>query len=99
LLRGDQRLVFTFLTANRLWSAQLDTWREGEALSPVAAPPAGLFAPTGALGKAWRDRGLSLTLGWATGTERRFTGQVQEFQRGILFLDEQRRAYALFPDG
>jgi hypothetical protein len=99
LLRHEPKIIYTLLTASRLWTAQPDGWRDGETLNPVGTPPAGFQAPAGALGKVWRDVRTGPALGWATAPEVRFSGRAQDFQRGTLLLDATGRAYVLFADG
>lgn len=74
-----------------------DTWRADEPEPPALAPPAERFAPTGRLGKVWREgAGVRARLGWALEPEKRggpwatepqlaLNGALQPFERGAMY--------------
>ena len=83
------------------WGAYVDTYQPSDPDSdptvvvptPVAGEPR-LVQPTGRFGKLWRENAwLRETLGWALGEDSkeaaspitRFTGAIQDFERGVLF--------------
>ncbi|HEX9017250.1 MAG TPA: hypothetical protein VF960_14765, partial [Chloroflexota bacterium] len=81
------------------WTAYKDTYVNGEVLSDVGTPPAGLAAPVRSLGKVWRQTDVRQALGWATGGEQQLTGSVQEFANGRMIWTADKLIYALVTGG
>jgi hypothetical protein len=78
----DQRSTVFVIYNNETWETRVDQFVPGDPTSgPNFIPPAGLFLPSGAIGKVWRDNPtVRQTLGWAVGPEQPFTGRYQNPQ-------------------
>ncbi|MBZ0306410.1 MAG: LysM peptidoglycan-binding domain-containing protein [Anaerolineae bacterium] len=61
------------------WESYVDTWNSTlPASDPALAAPAGLYQPTEAIGKVWREnQNVRAALGWAVDTPIVFVGRFQ----------------------
>jgi hypothetical protein len=75
---AEPGFVYALFRDQMKYIAVPDTWREGEAEPPEAAPQ-GFYTPTGRLGKAWREgTGVRQRLGWALEAQKVGGGWVPD---------------------
>jgi hypothetical protein len=86
----DQNSVLVLFGDNKTWNKVVVPADASPA--PIAAPPAGKFAPAGRIGWVWQQAaGVRTRLGWATALEK--TGRIadgsngawQAFSRGYMY--------------
>ncbi len=98
--RLDTGAVYV-LFADGSWQEYAAAWDgESQGVAPTGeAPPAGLYAPEGALGGLVGERPtLRDRLGWATSEERAFQGAVQSFEGGVMLWSNSRGVLVLRAD-
>lgn len=71
------------------WATGKDAWKWDQVSYPDGrglTPPPGLFEPKRGFGFAWFDAlgGPASPLGWATGEEKGFCANLQEFEKGLI---------------
>jgi hypothetical protein len=71
------------------WATGKDAWKWDQVSYPDGRglkPPSGLFEPKRGFGFAWFDAlgGSASPLGWATGEEKGFCANLQEFEKGLI---------------
>ncbi len=100
LWRKDTLQIYALLI-NGAWSVYADTWVPPQREGGYFTPPAGLIEPQRGFGKVWRDRlgGPTSQIGWATSPEVAVQGQVQNFDNGFAFIDEDGDVKILLVNG
>ncbi len=100
LWRKDTLQIYALLT-NGAWSVYADTWVPPQREGGYFTPPAGLIEPQRGFGKVWRERlgGPTSQIGWATSPEVAVQGQVQIFDNGFAFIDEDGEVKILLVNG
>jgi hypothetical protein len=92
------------LMDGRGWERYTDTYRDGENLPPLTAPP-GLYAPERGFGKVWRATpAIENALGWGTTPEIAMTGVLQRFASGTMLYSQSvnghgKQIYVVLSDG
>ena len=88
--RSDTRQIYVLLENGR-YAEYRDTWVAGQPESGGLKPPsANLLEPIRGFGKVWRDQlgGQKADIGWATKPEVSVKGQIQTFENGFAYRDD-----------
>jgi hypothetical protein len=73
-----------------------DTWTDGQDVGGAPGPRDGLVEPSRGFGKVWRENpAVKELLGYARGDERGFAGEMQAYERGVIFHDPELRYWYL----
>ncbi|MBI4785582.1 MAG: ATP-binding protein [Chloroflexi bacterium] len=90
LWRSDTRQIYVLLENGR-YSVYADTWATGQRESAGLKPPsANLVEPIRGFGKVWREQlgGEKADIGWATRAEFAVKAQIQTFENGFAYRDD-----------
>jgi hypothetical protein len=85
---GDPPAIYALFDDTQRYIRFDDTFVAGaDPVTGSLVPPAGLFQPSGGIGKVWREAtaiGVRDRLGWATTPEASGMGSIETFQRGFM---------------